>query len=174
MTNLLPSTLALSLGLLGTLGPDSAEAANAWSFDQSNAAGVCQPALPAYDGLIRKRPRSLQNEGTAPAFVTCAFPHNWTSESRVKQFQIYISNTSGMPKEITCTAVFGTEGQSDVPANSTKSLSVTERYAYLTWDAPDFGSELMMPRTAIGVSCQLPPQTGVDFSTIRFSHEIGI
>ena len=52
-------------------------AAEAHSVDrelafQQNGAGACQAALPAYEGLIRKRPMAIQNEGVSTAFVTCA------------------------------------------------------------------------------------------------------
>src|SRR5690606_34316104 len=41
---------------------------------QSSGAGVCAAALPAFEGLVRKRPRAIQNEGSTNAFVTCAPP----------------------------------------------------------------------------------------------------
>lgn len=39
-----------------------------------NASAHCQAALPVFDGLIRKRPLAVVNEGQAGAFVTCAIP----------------------------------------------------------------------------------------------------
>ncbi|HST45355.1 MAG TPA: hypothetical protein VLK29_09045, partial [Luteimonas sp.] len=53
------------------LAASVAQTARAEEYRQ-NATGLCQAALPAYDGLIRKRPVAIRNEGDAAAFVSCS------------------------------------------------------------------------------------------------------
>ena len=59
-----PVVAALSCVLLAAL-PATSPAAEISRLVFSQAVAVCQPALPAFDGLIRKRPKAVANEGTA-------------------------------------------------------------------------------------------------------------
>ena len=51
----------------------SSEAAAQTTAPTAAAVDRCQPALPTFDGSIRKRPKAVQNEGTSIAFITCGF-----------------------------------------------------------------------------------------------------
>lgn len=67
------TTVGASVLAAATAGVAStASAATALREKVSNATGVCQAALPAFDGLVRKRPLAVQNESTGHAFVTCS------------------------------------------------------------------------------------------------------
>ncbi len=174
MTNMLPTNLALSVGLLASVLVCPVEAASVERIKQSNAVGICQPALPAYDGQIRKRPRALQNEGTSMAFVTCAYTYNWAGDSRVDRFVVNVNNKAAVPQSVTCTAVYGVEGQQGVPANSIKTMSVApNNTGFFAWTTVDFGNAPLPARLAVSVSCQLPPQSGINFGSIAYSEDVG-
>ena len=50
-----------------------ARAATVYRDYLSHGSANCHSALPVEDGHIIKRPRSIANEGTVPAFITCDF-----------------------------------------------------------------------------------------------------
>lgn len=118
------------------------------------AAGSCKSALPIFDGNIRTRPRAVQNEGTAPAFVTCA--QQADNGDLATGVSIYLLNTGPAAVDVTCTLVVG--------MNSPSYYTAT-----LTLPAASYGSPMTFadldPVTLDGngssYSCQLPPGAGV-------------
>ena len=74
--NRMQAALASAFALLVASGLSTADAQSNYVYldQQSSGAGVCAAALPAFEGLVRKRPRAIQNEGSTNAFVTCAPP----------------------------------------------------------------------------------------------------
>lgn len=134
----------------------------------STASSSCQAALPAFEGLVRKRPLSVQNEGASPAFITCATP----ADNFVNNAGLYFNSIDGQDHIINCTAVVGFQGSAQyltrqviapasggqanitiVPAN----LNLTTNFAsyYVSW------------------SCQLPPGTGVNDVYLSWQQDIG-
>ena len=76
MDRMSSSALAATAALLvaGGLSTASAQSNYVYLDQQSSGAGICAAALPAFEGLVRKRPRAIQNEGAGTAFVSCAPP----------------------------------------------------------------------------------------------------
>lgn len=120
----------------------------------SNATNYCQAALPVFDTSIRKRPLSVQNEGSSTAFVTCSFH----SEEAVSAAEIWLHAAAG--QTVTCTGVAGYNGASEAAVKSAV-VGAGETQAWLSWNAADFpgGS---MSSGLFSVSCGLQPGQGLD------------
>ncbi len=172
----LSAALAASL-VAGTLLSGDALGATQARQITSHPTGLCQSALPVFDGNIRKRPHAVQNEGTGDAFITCSYP---SGEGRVvagsptTRVWQYLVNISASPVTITCTGVAGTPTTSfvvvkslEVPANSSASQ--------ISWFAADFpGAPATFPGNgAFSASCLLPPGAGVRQAFIDSVEDIG-
>ena len=163
------SANALLAGLLLAL----ASAGNAHAVDVSrtfytNPTGVCQGALPAFDGLIRKRPLAVQNEGSADAFVTCALLNlGYNSGThRISGGTLYLQNLGGGSRTVSCTAVNSSAvAAPGSPLYATRSVSVpanangSTELAFLATDFP--GAPFLLPGDTLSVSCNLPPGLGI-------------
>ena len=98
------TTFAAVAVLATVVAATSLQPANAENARQ-NATGACQAALPAYDGLIRKRPTAIRNEGTASAFVNCSMA---SVEGVVHPFaEVIVTNATADSATVTCTIVTG-------------------------------------------------------------------
>lgn len=126
---------------------------------QGNGANYCQSALPVFDGNVRKRPVSVQNEGDSNAFVTCAYH----SEGPVFGAAVWVhADTAG---DLTCTGVAGYNG---IQVTSVKTVAMDGiNQSVLEWSEADFpGGEL--GSGLFGVSCGLKPGQGVDDSYVGY------
>lgn len=150
-----------ALAAAATLLPASTIAGPAASgVFHANPAGACQAALPAFEGLIRKRPLATQNEGTSSAYVSCAMH----SAGGVTDVLLYVAGMDATPRMVSCTAVAGFNTGS--VQYLTKTTTVTNAaQSVLQWSNTEF------PQTDLGsrfsVSCLLSPGTGVnDYSLV--------
>jgi hypothetical protein len=127
---------------------------------QANGAGICQAALPNYEGQIRKRPLAIQNEGSSPAFVTCSPTSLQFAASSEFGHGVYLQNRSDSPVTVSCTGVMGA---SDWPAEySAKSVEIgPESTGSIYWASSDFPSNLADNSTTFNLSCALLPGTGI-------------
>lgn len=127
----------------------------------ASSPALCQPALPSFDGLIRKRPLAVQNEGSANAFVSCAFNGDYLDNSGVSEVTVYLINNNAVPTTVNCTLVNSHAGglyaaypkSVEVPANSPGGLSTVQ------WTTADRGGANFS--RWVSLSCQLPPGTGL-------------
>lgn len=122
----------------------------------------CQPALPAYDGNIRKRPKAVQNEGTATAFVTCGFSgDNFSAlDNGIYYAAVLLVNNTASPLEVTCTLVPGRHATvvgGFLPLTTT--VNPGDPNAGLGWHYPDYDDGRFGVTAA--VSCALPPGAGI-------------
>ncbi len=128
----------------------------------TNAVTFCQAALPAYEGLIRKRPLAVQNEGTATAFVTCGFVNDIYSSGTRRVFANFLNNDLAA-QQVTCTLVTGVAGFTN--AYITKSITIpanTPGGQSLSWDnVVDNGGAYFSRWVAL--SCSLPVGTGIGY-----------
>jgi len=138
----------------------------------ANAAARCQGALPNYEGNLRKRPLGVINEGTAPAFATCAFEiDNLQKEpvgvdSGVDYFGVFLSNFGTTAATVTCTGVAGFEtGTVQYASKGVLVPANLSGQGAIFFTAADFGGSIF-PLTA--VSCQLPPGTGINDTYIGY------
>jgi len=155
--------------LLGTTGAHADVAARTVL---ANAANSCIPSRPAYEGAVRKRPLAVQNEGDTDAFVTCAFANDGT----VYYFQMAIQNQTPVPKNVTCTAVNGSNNIQTPAAYMVKTAFLAPNsYLMLTFDGSDFGGTAgnPLPSDFIGANCILIPGTGIGETAVVFEEEIG-
>lgn len=137
------------------------------------SADVCQPALPAFDGQIRKRPKAVQNEGIDNAFVTCAFGGVFNGVPSQKTLTVGLTNNTNAPITVNCTLVDFQAGVVN-PEYFPKSISVPATgapVALLLWSAVDDNGGVRFTYPA--ASCVLPPGTGVVNTLHTFDEEIG-
>ena len=134
----------------------------------AQAAAACQGALPAFETAIRKRPLAVQNEGDAPAFVTCALTNPGTSNgvTRIQSGQVYVQNLGSVTRSVSCTAVNSSASAAPAPAAYlTRTLQVppsTTASTAFSFAAADFaGAPILLPGDTFGVSCSLPPGVGI-------------
>ena len=142
------------------------------------ATGVCQAALPAFEGQIRKRPLAVQNEGSANAFVSCSLFSPGAPATSFLHGAIYaviltLDNDRPDPVDVTCTLVVGASRSPwtryfprtvTLPANST--------YNQIAWSQdPDFDGGMVNPSP--GISCNLEPGVGIADTTVYYNEEIG-
>lgn len=126
---------------------------------QANAVGPCQAALPAFEGLIRKRPAALVNEGTATAFVTCSPDTFQGMPSGGDRYGVLFRSYGAAPLAINCTAVFA-DGAGNAGWSLTKSVTLAANAtAQLWWTAIDNVPE--GNHMSFSTSCALPPGAAI-------------
>lgn len=139
---------------------------------QSNASGLCQGALPAFEGNLRQRPLGVSNEGDSPAFVTCSFTTimdqggggGVEQGSVVRYFGMFLSSWEPEPQTVSCTGVVGYQ---DSPTLEYVSLEVdvsseTPDSNYLYFYPTDIDPEQESMHQLVSLSCRLPPGTGIN------------
>lgn len=125
---------------------------------QQNGAGACQAALPAYEGLIRKRPMAIQNEGVSPAFVTCA-PVTLQAVADSFGHGLYLVNNTAAEVTVNCTGVQGArDGVADVAVPKSVVLAAGTSDA-LYWELADGFEEGNWD--SFNVSCGIPAGVGI-------------
>ncbi len=128
----------------------------------------CQPALPAFDGSIRKRPLAMQNEGTATAFITCSFVGVPNASPSHTEVSIVFINTDSQDRAVACTLVDGRSGFTD-PAYFPQQVSVAAgtRNA-LFWRSNTLETNYVYP----ALSCALPPGVGIEYTYHQYDDAI--
>lgn len=154
--SLLPGVFAA----VATLATGAADSAAVHVFAQTNATGVCQPALPAYEGSIRKRPLAMQNEGGALAYVTCSPTSMYDQPYATFGARARLINRSAVQVTVQCTGVLGTDLSSTAPKYFTSSTPISPNSSnVVAWggsQTPGFDSKL-----PFSFSCGLPPGVGI-------------
>lgn len=163
--------LQLAIATVAVSGP--ATAATRVVNNVSNAAGICQSALPAFDGLIRKRPLAIQNEGTSNAFVTCAFTQT-VSDLTAINASIYAKSNDNAAHTVTCTGVAGFAGSTTQASVKTRTVPADGGQVSISWSPSDFtGSTTNLPSYLFSVSCMLPPGSGLNDTYIANEIDVG-
>lgn len=137
-------------------------------YASGTASSVCTPALPAYEGTIRKRPLSVQNEGATAAFVTCAM----LSGNLVTRADVYISSIDQQDHIVTCTVVVGYSGVAQYLTRQVTARADGERVS-LTVLPADFNRPTTLPSNLVSFSCNLPPGTGINDLRVGWQQDIG-
>lgn len=172
------SGLALAIGV-GLLSVD-AQAATSLRVYATNPAGICQSALPVFDGVIRKRPKAVQNEGDGAAFITCAFQSQGpdagsaTDVRNPTQVRVYFVASDSVADTVTCTGVAGYAGQPIPSVTKSVNVSSPSSSASIAWNPGDFTEgATVLPSSLFAVSCSLNPGVGIVDSYVYFSEEVG-
>ena len=152
MPNHAASTVVVAAGLLAAA---AVHADTRTLVSQANAVGPCQAALPSFEGLVRKRPAALVNEGAANAFVTCSPDTFQGMPSGGDHYGLLFRNYNADAITITCTAVFA-DGAGNPGWSMPKSVTLAANStAQLWWNAIDnvpVGNNM-----SFNTSCALPP-----------------
>jgi hypothetical protein len=165
------AALACALGLAPVAS--TVDAATIERQEVRMSTDVCQPALPAFDGQIRKRPLAMQNEGNANAFVTCAFGGAFNGVPSQKTVTVGFTNITSAGITVNCTLVDAQDGVIN-PEYFPKSIDVPPMGAPVTlllWSAINDNGGVRF--TYPSVSCLLPPGTGVQVTNHTYDEEIG-
>lgn len=145
-----------------------AHAATSPRLNFQNAAGFCQPALPAYEGSIRKRPTAVANEGSSNAFVSCSSLTQAEDSTGMSEIYLVLYNRTAAPINATCSLVHSYQaGGTIIP--KTLSIPANDR-AFFQWTAAEVGFPSI--RFA-NWSCNLPPGVDVGYSWFMYSEEVG-
>ncbi len=161
--------LALAIVAVASFSP-AAQAAPIARQIVGTAAGLCTPAFGPSEVAIRKRPLSVQNEGSTNAFITCSF----SSQGQPTAAGVYVNSIDGAVHTVTCTGV--TSYLTATNQYSVKSVDVGPGTGQeeIAWVPADFtGTTTNFPSSYFSVSCGLPPGTGVNDIYVSFSEEIG-
>ena len=156
----------LAAGAVAALATVSSQPAHAFRVT-AQAVAVCQAALPAFEGAIRKRPLAIQNEGSSNAFVTCALnnPGYNAGTTFISTMLIYAQNQNSTTRSITCTAVNSSATASPDQLYVTRTVSVSPsdtNSTLIEFEAGDFpGSPAVLPGDTVSVSCNLVPGMGI-------------
>lgn len=118
------------------------------------AAGACRSALPAFDGNIRTRPRAVQNEGSAIAFVSCGVQRDF--DDNINSALVYLMNISAVPVTVDCTMIIGMS--SPTYYTFTANVAANSGPTSYGFEVPENG----YAGNAIAWSCSLPPGAGVN------------
>jgi len=159
---------ALAIGLFGACATPDAQAVT--RFATVNASGACQSSLPVFDVQIRKRPLAVQNEGTAPAYVTCSF-YAPGAAGGLKSVLVYASVNDQVADTLTCTGVSGVAAAHDT-TYSLKSLNLVAGGAqanpqFMEWlpsdvNPPDPFDPNTFTYYNFNINCNLNPGVGIN------------
>lgn len=161
-------TVVVSLAIAST---DARAVTQPRAFMQ-NATGACQPALPAFEGQIRKRPLAVQNEGTASAFVSCSLMAERDSIGGIKGVYLYADNRTGAPISLSCTLVTGVSGGTSFFYPKTITMPANSALNQFMWTPADNGG-VNFNNFAANLSCSLPVGTGVSITFIDYDIDVG-
>lgn len=138
---------------------------------QSNATGLCQGSLPAWETSLRKRPLAVVNEGDSPTYITCSFTTiidqgggGGVSQTTVgRYFGMFLSSTVAEPQTVSCTGVVGFEGSPTLQYINAEVVVSSEtpdsNYLYFYPEDADPGQEFFHQLASL--SCRLPPGVGI-------------
>lgn len=140
----------------------------------ANAASICQSALPAFDGLIRKRPLAIQNEGTSDAFVTCPMILVYSGGNPTLAV-VHTRSNDGVAHQVSCTGVSGfATGDTNQSVVKTITVNASGTQSVLSWSAGDFtGPGIEFPSPFFSLSCLLPPGTGLKQTFLNYRLDVG-
>lgn len=136
------------------------------------AATACQPALPAYAGVLRTRPVAIQNEGDASAFVTCGLRGVKGNVRSVRRAGVYLRNNAATPKTVSCTLV-DTGVNMNNPTYLVRStvLAANQIPTLVEWTSADNGGTAFRYPA---FSCVLPPGTGISAVSRVHAEDVGL
>lgn len=163
----------LVLGLAFTVS-GTAPAATITRTQVQNATGVCQAALPNYEGNVRKRPLGLNNEGTAAAFVSCSFKADSFYDETGNTFNgLQLSNTGATAVEVSCSLVAGGTLPVRAAVYFPKTFPVPAGASVVAgWD-PTLDNEGEPFPSTLNWSCNLPPGVNINVAFTNITEEVG-
>ena len=166
----LPFLLISILGACFSLGSFDAQALVTFVTEANPAVGVCQAARSANEGVLRKRPMAVQNEGPTTVFVSCGLHGNGPAQGvgpYTSQVGFSLLNIGTTPATVNCTAI-------DTALHiigATKSVTILPNQTpLLVFTANDIASNGQWFSPAF--SCSLPPGAGISELWHNFAQQI--
>ena len=170
-------------GLVAVYGLSVAPVAGAAQAPGINFAtgSVCQLSIPTTNTGVRPKATGFRNESTTTSnFVICPLPSSlqWTNDA-FDEIYIGLYSLDGANHNVSCTAVSGWRETGYV--YSTKSWVVTntevgQPVSFMIWHANDFGGtagDQIASSVGFSITCNLPPQTAIDYIQGELKYEIG-
>lgn len=146
-------------------------------LELTNASGLCQGALPNFEGSLRKRPAGVINVSTtANAFVSCSTTQNFFSQFENQQASILgvlLTNPTAAPVTVSCTMVTGFNfmGQSS-PVQYPRTFQIAPMSSVEgQWTDVEDNEGEPFP-ASLNLSCNLPAGTEIG-SVYWYSPEDG-
>lgn len=168
------STAALAVALLLGLQPGTARADEVLRYDFQGAAAICQAATSEYAAHLRSRPLGLVNEGTTPAFVSCALNGDPRPGARGAMKVLVEVGATAATSGVSCTFVDGLQQGGTVDAvYRTKSTVVNGggRGVALTWQPSEIaGAPEHIVRPA--VQCVLGAGAALHYLSVTYDEDI--
>lgn len=163
------SLIAAMTAAAGFAASGTAQAATTQTVHYQNASGFCQPALPVFEGNIRKRPTAIANEGTANAFVSCSMSSlPEVAAANITLATLVIYNRGASAVDVTCSMVNHYQaGGAVVPR--TLSVPAAGR-EFFEWAPADFEDA---PLDFLNFNCNLPVGADVGYGFYFYDYEIG-
>ena len=181
MNNILKTSL-LTLGLGIAVCSANANAALATHATWSNALNYCGAFTPGISNTIRNRVIGVENIGTSPIAVACnyaSFFNGAPGNSSLHTVNIFFTNNSADPVQVTCTLLAGTSGS----ISSGSSYAVTKTVpiaagspATIGWtvaDNPTAGA-VDLGNLMVGVNCNLPSNVVMSATNLRWTADNGV
>ncbi|MEP6633531.1 MAG: hypothetical protein ABJA62_04910 [Luteimonas sp.] len=167
------STLALLIG--ASIASGDALAVDKTRIGYINATGACQSALPVFDGVIRKRPLGVQNEGpqgSADSFVNCSLPGQ--SGSQITKVTLDLATIPGgvIPNNIGCTGINGFYGGNAKYVTKNVIANADGTAVTMQWTAADFNAA-SFPSDIFNIQCKMPRGTGIYVIATYYSEDVG-
>jgi hypothetical protein len=160
--------LAAALTVAGTASADTVPRTQV-----QNGTGACQAALPSYEGNIRKRPLGLNNEGAAPAFVSCSMKADDFSDALNGYNGLQLSNRGAAAANVNCTLVAGGTLPVATAAYFPKSFAIPAGSSIVAaWDPEVDNGDAPFPNT-LNWSCNLPPGVDINLVFTNIAEEVG-
>lgn len=175
--------LGLLVAAIGVALPmGSADAAVVQHTFRSNAVNYCQAFTPGPSNTIRNRVVGAENVGASPIAVACNF-HSMTNGTGTSPtgVEMWFSNNSAAPIQITCTLLTGWQGQ-----GGTNQYTVTKTTGmipgggtvqdFLFWgvaDNPNAGATTL-GSNLIGINCTLPTGGVLNDSYLNWNQDNGV
>jgi len=143
------------------------EAAGVQRSFASDAVANCQPAMPTFEGNIRKRPMALANEGNTTVFITCGSEHH---NAEGLALEVYFVNRAGSPNAVVqCSLVIGFITRGLVLTKASEPIIVGSQ-GWIQWTVDDNLGFLLNSPT---LSCALPPGVDIVGTVITFAEYVG-
>ena len=176
----LSTTLAGFVAVYGLAAMSSVEAAQSTGVNFATGS-VCQLSIPTTNTGVRPKATGFRNESTTTSnFVICPLPSSlqWTNDA-FDEIYIGLYSLDGANHNVSCTAVSGWRETGYV--YSTKSWVVTntevgQPVSFMIWHANDFGGtagDQIASSVGFSITCNLPPQTAIDYIQGELKYEIG-
>lgn len=169
--------------LVFTCGIAVAPVAKAATVNQYSVmtGGNCQLSIPTTDTKFRPKATGARNESTTTSsFVICPFsisPSPSSASAVIFFYATFYSLDGNAHNNVSCTAVTGIQTLGLPPVYSTQVVNIPATgAATIQWQGSQFGGTDGTPIAGsanLSVTCNLPPQTGIDTLVTNYNQEIG-